>query len=110
MRYSKTVIFDNDDDYYSYLTEKRPISSVTHYETSILKNPTIADRTELVTQQHVWSYGDRLYNLAHKYYGDVNYWWVIAWYNGVSLEAEILNGDLIEIPINLRRTLKILGV
>ncbi len=110
MRYNKTVIFDNDDEYYSFLTEKRPIKSVTHYATPTIKNPSISERTTLLTQQHIWKYGDRLYNLAHQYYADVNYWWVIAWYNGVALESEIKNGDLIEIPVNLRKTLKILGV
>lgn len=110
MRYKKTRVFDNDEDYYSYLTKNRPIKSSTHYETPILRNPTIDERSRLATQNHVWSYGDRLYNLAFKYYGDVNFWWVIAWYNGVALEAEILNGDLIAIPINLKETLKLLGV
>ena len=48
--------------------------------------------------------------IAFKYYGDVRYWWVIAWYNGVALEGDLINGDLMEIPINLRETLAILGV
>ena len=28
-------------------------------------------------------YGDRLDNLAHKYYGDVSLWWIIAKANGL---------------------------
>ena len=110
MRYKKTRMFDNDEEYYEYLLENRPVKSVTHYETPILKNPTIAQRMGIVSNQHVWKYGDRLSNLSYKYYGDVRYWWVIAWYNGVAMESEIFNGDLIEIPINLRATLKVLGV
>ena len=110
MRYKKTRLFDNDEEYYQYLFKRRSIKSTVHYETPILRNPTIGERSRLATQNHIWSYGDRLYNLAFKYYGDVNFWWVIAWYNGVALEAEILNGDLIAIPINLNETLKLLGV
>tara|TARA_R100000406_G_C3026298_1_gene101957 strand:- start:137 stop:469 length:333 start_codon:yes stop_codon:yes gene_type:complete len=110
MRYKKSRIFENDEDYYAYLRKNRPLKSVTHYETPIMRNPTIEERSKLATQNHIWAYGDRLYNLAFKYYGDVNYWWVIAWYNGVSLEAEILNGDLIAIPVNLSETLRVLGV
>lgn len=110
MRYLKTRKFFNDDDYYGYLRENRNIKSVTHYETPRLRNPTVAERGAIVSQPHIWSYGDRLSNLSYKYYGDVRYWWVIAWYNGVALEGELLNGDLIEIPINLRETLAILGV
>lgn len=110
MRYKKMKKFANDEEYYSYLRKNRNVGSITHYETPILKNPTISERMSLVTQQHVWKYGDRLYNLAHQYYGNVVYWWVIAWYNGVALESDILNGDIIEIPVDLRRTLKVLGV
>tara|TARA_Y100000592_G_scaffold100924_1_gene183768 strand:- start:17599 stop:17931 length:333 start_codon:yes stop_codon:yes gene_type:complete len=110
MRYSKVNKFFNDDEYYSYLLENRDIKTVTHYETPRLRNPTIAERTAIVTQPHIWSYGDRLSNLSFKYYGDVRYWWVIAWYNGVALEGDLINGDLMEIPINLRETLAILGV
>ncbi len=110
MRYNKTKTFFNDEEYYQYLIKRRPIKVSTHYETPILSNPTINQRANLTTQNHIWSYGDRLYNLAYKYYGDVSYWWVIAWYNGVGLEAEILNGDLIAIPVNLKEVLKVLGV
>ncbi len=102
--------FANDEEYYSYLRKNRNVSSITHYETPILKNPTISERMTLVTQQHIWKYGDRLYNLSYQYYGNVTYWWVIAWYNGVALESEILNGDIIDIPIDLKQTLKVLGV
>tara|TARA_A100001011_G_C14311773_1_gene845959 strand:+ start:1068 stop:1400 length:333 start_codon:yes stop_codon:yes gene_type:complete len=110
MRYTKTKIFVNDEEYYQYLFEKRGIKIATHYETPKLRNPTIAERTSLLTDSHIWSYGDRLSNLAYKYYGNVTYWWVIAWYNGVAMEAEIVNGDLLEIPVNLRKTLEVLGV
>tara|TARA_R100000234_G_C4994229_1_gene177026 strand:- start:1369 stop:1668 length:300 start_codon:yes stop_codon:yes gene_type:complete len=33
-------------------------------------------------------FGDRLDNLAHKYYGDVSLWWIIAKANGLD-KAEI---------------------
>ena len=110
MRYTKTEIFVNDEEYYEYLRNKRKIKSVNHYETPVLRNPTISDRMQITSQSHIWSYGDRLSNLSYKFYGDVRYWWVIAWYNGVGIEADLQNGDLIEIPINLRKALQILGV
>ncbi|MBL96811.1 MAG: hypothetical protein CMF52_03260 [Legionellales bacterium] len=110
MRYNKVKKFFNDDDYYTYLTKNRDLKSVTHYETPILRNPTISDRLEIVTDSHIWSYGNRLSNLSYQYYGDVRYWWVIAWYNGVAIEGDLKNGDLIEIPVDLRKALQILGV
>ena len=103
-------MFSNDESYYDYLLEKRGLKIATHYSTPVLKNPTVSERSTLVTTSHIWSYGDRFYNLAYKYYGDVTYWWVIAWYNGIPTEAEIQNGDLIVIPVNLNDALGVLGV
>ncbi len=110
MRYKGTKIFSNNEDYYEYLRRERKLKSVNHYATPILRNPTVAERASLVTNQHIWKYGDRLSNLAFKYYGDVRYWWVIAWYNSVATEASLENGDLIAIPINLGKTLAVLGL
>tara|TARA_B100000287_G_scaffold134611_1_gene126558 strand:- start:1323 stop:1658 length:336 start_codon:yes stop_codon:yes gene_type:complete len=109
-RYKRTKIFTNDEEYYNFLTKNRNIKKATHYATPILRNPTITDRTLLLTTAHIWSYGDRFYNLAFKFYGDPSYWWVIAWYNGVPTEADIQNGDLIDIPVNLNDALSVLGV
>jgi|TARA_R110002110_G_scaffold144038_2_gene332995 nucleoid-associated protein YgaU len=110
MRYKGTKIFSNNEDYYEYLRRERNLKSVDHYATPILRNPTVGQRASLVTNQHIWKYGDRLSNLAFKYYGDVRYWWVIAWYNAVPTEASLENGDLIAIPVNLGKTLAVLGV
>ena len=109
-RYKRTRIFANDEDYYTYLRENRGIRRAVHYATPTLRNPTISERTNLITTRHIWGYGDRFYNLSFKYYGDPTYWWVIAWYNGVPTEAHIRNGDLIDIPINLNNVLSVLGV
>tara|TARA_Y100000310_G_C20491798_1_gene719612 strand:+ start:296 stop:631 length:336 start_codon:yes stop_codon:yes gene_type:complete len=109
-RYRGTVVFDNSTEYYEYLRKDRDLKSVLHYATPILAHPTIYGRTTLVADKHVWGYGDRFYNLAHKYYGDAQYWWVIAWYNALPTEADIQNGDLISIPINLEKVLVTLGM
>ena len=109
-RYNRTRIFSNDEEYYQYLTKKRNIKAATHFSTPALRHPAVAERASIITTSHVWGYGDRFYNLAYKYYGDPTYWWVIAWYNALPTEADIRNGDLIEIPINLSQALGILGV
>jgi hypothetical protein len=73
-----------------------------------LKNPTIADRSALKTVTHVWKYGDRYYKLADQYYNDVDYWWVIAWWNARPTEADVSPGDAISIPLNLEEALQVL--
>jgi len=99
-----------DPDYYSSLLKKRGIKAATLYNTRRLANPTTAQRASIQTIRHVWKYGDRYYKLADQYYGDVNYWWVIAWYNAYPTEAHISNGYVIFIPLNLEDTLNVLGV
>ena len=109
-RNRKQTPVKNDSEYYSSLATKRGVKSITHYKTSVLKNPTVADRRKIKTITHIWAYGNRLYKLADQYYGDSTYWWVIAWYNGVSTEAQIELGKVLYIPLNIEETLDILGV
>lgn len=106
-RYSKTKRFRNNLEYYDYLRQKRKLKVANHYATPTLRHPNVTDRTNLVTDTHIWTLGDRYYKLADKYYGDSSYWWVIAWYNAVPVEADLLTGDMIEIPINLSAVLDV---
>jgi len=109
-RYNKARTITNSSEYHEPLRESRGGKDIVHYGTQPLKNPTVAERATVKTTRHVWGYGDRLYNLAHKYYGDQRYWWVIAWWNGVALEADLTNGSLIYIPLSLERVIAILEV
>ena len=45
--------------------------------------------------------GDRLDVLAHKYYGDVTLWWVIAKANGVKGKPTFTIGDVLRIPSDI---------
>jgi hypothetical protein len=108
-RYANKKIFLNDAEYYDFLRKNRSnTKGVRQYDTQILKNPTIADRSALKTVTHVWKYGDRYYKLADQYYNDVDYWWVIAWWNAIPTEADVSPGDAISIPLNLEEALQVL--
>jgi hypothetical protein len=109
-RYKGTSKFINSEEYYEYLRRERDLKSVEHYATPILKNPSIGDRMTVIADQRVWKYGDRLYKLAHQYYGHSRYWWVIAWYNGQPTEAHFRPGDLVQIPISLSDAYSALGL
>ena len=108
-RYSKTQRLINSSDYYEFLRKKRDIRKTIQYATPRLHNPSVSERSMLLTETHIWTYGDRLYKLASKYYGDPRLWWIIGWYNGAPTEADLLPGDVIEIPINASEALKMLG-
>ena len=45
--------------------------------------------------------GDRLDNLAHKYYGNMALWWIIAKANGLKGKPTITAGEVIRIPSNV---------
>ena len=110
-RYNKFKIIDNDSEFYEFLRKKRGnVKSIQHLSTITLKQPDMLTRASIATTTHIWKYGDRYYNLAHKYYDDPEYWWVIAWYNAVPTEAHLKTGDLLAIPVNLNSVLELLGV
>tara|TARA_A100001515_G_scaffold39910_1_gene31362 strand:- start:359 stop:697 length:339 start_codon:yes stop_codon:yes gene_type:complete len=109
-RYQTDRKIVNNTDYYEPLRKSRDAKRIVQYSTKRLRNPTVQDRRRITTDKHIWSYGDRLYNLAHKYYGDSRYWWVIAWWNSYPTEAKIDLGTVLYVPLNLEAALDALGV
>ena len=109
-KYSRYRILRNASEYYAPLREGRDVKIIEHFETPTLSHPTVAQRTALKTTRHIWKYGDRLYKMANQYYGDVRFWWIIAWYNGAPTEASLKVGDAIEIPLNIEDALRVLGM
>tara|TARA_B100000029_G_C17205802_1_gene826144 strand:- start:243 stop:584 length:342 start_codon:yes stop_codon:yes gene_type:complete len=109
-RYSKERPFLNQFQAYDFLRKGRNSPrGIRQYPTMRLRNPTVRQRAATQTSTHVWAYGDRFYNLAHRYYGNANYWWVIAWWNALPTEASMVEGLLIEIPLNIQEALQVLG-
>jgi len=107
--YANRAVIINEEDFYSFLRDKRGVKKIVQYDIFPLYNPTAAARRGLNTTMHVWKYGDRYYKLAQTFYKDVRYWWVIAWYNGRPTEADVRPGDVLYIPLDLESALAILG-
>lgn len=64
-------------------------------------------REDLDHFERIYKMGDKLYKFAHEYYGDVDYWWVIAWYNNKPTDAHFKIGDVVYIPKQLDVALRI---
>ena len=109
-RYNKTRKVINNSEYYEFLRKERGVKVIEQYATPMLHNPTVWQRMNLTTTTHIWKYGDRFYKLAHQYYGDERFWWVIAWYNGYPTEAHVKTGRSLSIPVNLEDVLNALEV
>jgi nucleoid-associated protein YgaU len=65
--------------------------------------PDILDGVEAL--EHVLKAGDRLDTLAHRYYGDSDYWWVIAVANRVQDPFSLRPGTRLRVPSDYRSIL-----
>lgn len=110
-RYTRSRFLENDTEFYEFLRKKRGDATVLkHMATVTMQHPSAIERAGIRSTSHIWKYGDRFYKLAHKYYNNAEYWWIIAWYNGVPTEADVRNGDPLVIPLNIEDVLVALGV
>jgi nucleoid-associated protein YgaU len=110
MRYNKRKLFFNGERLYENHFDARNVESIDHYATPIMRHPTADSIVNLQTLTHIWKQGDRYFKLAHKFYGDSKYWWVIAWFNKAPTESHLKLGDLITIPLPLRSILNTYGL
>tara|TARA_A100001391_G_C4861576_1_gene222651 strand:- start:112 stop:438 length:327 start_codon:yes stop_codon:yes gene_type:complete len=53
-----------------------------------------------VLTEHVWSKTDKLHLLSLKYYGSINFWWVIGIANKKPTDGHYTIGDVVYIPSN----------
>ena len=61
----------------------------------------------LFEKREVFEIGTKLYKLADKYYGNPDYWWVIAWYNKKPTDLHFKTGDTVYIPFPVDKILSI---
>ena len=55
--------------------------------------------------EHVLKAGERLDHLAHRYYGDSDYWWVIAVANRIQDPFALVPGTRLRVPSDVRSIL-----
>ena len=112
-RYNKRQIIINTNEEYlvSDIFKKRGLNNGTpQFDTPDLSEQDSAVESQIVAVDVVWNVGSKYYNLAKEYYGDEEYWWVIAWYNLTPFEADNSPGDIISIPTPLEAALSKYGV
>ena len=95
----------NDSEEYSVFLKKRGLQSVQHLSTMKLYELETYEKARLQVVKHVIEFGDRMFKLSHKYYGDTQYWWLIAWYNKRPTDFHLKPGDTVEIPLPLKDVL-----
>ena len=98
--------FRNVYSRYKELLSRKKIPLITQWTTPV-NNPISRD-SSITEIEHIWKTGDRYYKLASTYYGNPEYWWVIARYNFDPTEGHLKAGRLIIIPTPLNRVLALL--
>lgn len=86
-----------------------PIIDGNHYGTwtdPMSGNPLGPDILDGVdTVEHILSAGERLDVLAHRYFGDEDYWWIIAIANRIQDPFSLVAGTRLRIPSDARAVL-----
>ena len=109
-RFDDREMVNNSSETYEEQLDKRNVRTIKHYTTAVLDYPTDEEKRYLDVRSHVWKVGDRFYKLAAEFYGNSEYWWVIAWYNRAPTEAHLNLGDVVYIPKPLETVLDYYGV
>ena len=87
---------------YSNTKIKRDKSGFRVYKTTYYPDIPIKDTDQFIYPH----FGDRLDVLAHKFYGDVTLWWIIAKANGIRGKLNVPKDTEIRIPGNIPQVLE----
>ena len=104
-RYEDKRVLQNEEESYSEILADRGVKYIRQYGSANLTHPNVDEIRTLERVGHVWVVGDRFYKLAHQYYGNSKYWWVIAWYNQKPTESHVTLGEVLKIPFPLYKVL-----
>ena len=109
-RYKKeNIIKNNDSDYKKNFQSRFGPSGLLQVGTTTFRKPTEEELMNINFANENWGLGQRLYKLAFTYYGDSQYWWLIALFNGIAIESDIKFGDVIKVPTPLDTVLNLYG-
>jgi nucleoid-associated protein YgaU len=105
-RYKKSSKAINNLDFYKKEFEARGVKRIEQFRTPILKK----FNTKTVPYvERTWKDGDLFWKLSNEYYGDPQYWYIIARFNNAPTEAHLSVGDLIKIPMNISLALQVVA-
>ncbi len=106
-RYADRNLLINDLEEYKDILTKKGVQEIEQYDTleREVYEKEVYDSIE--TFKHIWKIGDMYWRLSSRFYGDPQYWWVIASFNNRPTEHHNKAGDTIKIPISLADALQV---
>jgi len=104
-RYNNKKTASNKSKQYENLFEDRNVKQIKQFRTPKLKYPSKEEVENLDLIKYYWAAGDTYMKLAFNFYGNKDYWWIIAQFNKVPFEGDLRIGDVLFIPKPLVRIL-----
>jgi hypothetical protein len=82
---------------------RRDLTEVRQYARLEFNSPDAEDQETMAIETHerIMAVGERMSKWAYEFYGSVEYWWVIAWYNKKPTDSHIQLGEVVSIPKDL---------
>ena len=106
-RYRSLLTKINSHEQYEKLLEDRGVKKIEYYPTP-QRDVVEEEMFNLMeVYSYTWKFGDLYSKLSSRFYGDPQYWWVIASFNKKPTEAHLSIGDVIKIPTNLADALQV---
>lgn len=94
-----SVTLENEDRIYGKFMDKLGTKKLDHSSLVLFGNPVASDFLKKIrVSSHLYAAGDRLSKIAHRYYGDAELWWVLAWFNGKPTDFHCKIGETLLVP------------
>ena len=95
-RYLKDLTGILNSDLYFNIFEKKGRKFLKIRRTVSFKN---LQETEVdVLTEHIWAKEDKLFKLSMRYYGTIDFWWVIGLVNKKPTDGHFKIGEIVYIP------------
>jgi len=104
-RRRKKLVNDTQEYQDSEIFENRGVKKITQLQSPIFKRFTKEEYKSVSFRRHYWTNGDKFWKLSQQFYGDMQYWWLIARWNFVASESDLTEGQEIRIPTDLELAL-----
>lgn len=88
-------------DMFKQISERRDLNQITILSSLRFEPIPESVLDSLTFYEHYWKRGDKFYKLSDEYYGQTDYWWIIALFNKKPTEQHYKAGDLVLIPIEI---------
>jgi hypothetical protein len=96
-RYRNSTVVINQSSNYKDLFDDKNISSIKQYTTYDFNKLRDIDKYNISYIFHRVQPFERIENIAYKYYGDVQYWWVVCYTNRIANPMKISLGQSLKI-------------